>query len=182
MKRFIALLAVVFAASTANAQNIVQNGDFENGSANWTMTNFGIYGFGGSNTAGTGCVSNGCVSTQGQGAFISQSLATDVGTSYSLSFAVGEDSGPTSEMSIFWNGVLVADVVNPANNSTVTFTYDNLVATGTSTVLEVHGRQDPAGIYFDNFAVTAAVPEPSSYAMLFAGLGLMGLIARRRKN
>jgi hypothetical protein len=31
-------------------------------------------------------------------------------------------------------------------------------------------------------AVTAAVPEPESYAMLLAGLGLMGVIARRRSQ
>lgn len=30
--------------------------------------------------------------------------------------------------------------------------------------------------------VLAAVPEPSTYAMLFAGLGLMGLVARRRRT
>jgi hypothetical protein len=29
---------------------------------------------------------------------------------------------------------------------------------------------------------TAPVPEPESYAMLLAGLGLMGTIARRRKT
>lgn len=31
-------------------------------------------------------------------------------------------------------------------------------------------------------AITAPVPEPETYAMLLAGLGLMGAIARRRKN
>lgn len=42
------------------------------------------------------------------------------------------------------------------------------------------GTQGDDGIYFDRMQI-AAVPEPESYAMLMAGLGLMGLIARRRK-
>jgi hypothetical protein len=32
----------------------------------------------------------------------------------------------------------------------------------------------------DNFTVTAAVPEPETYAMLLAGLALLGFSARRR--
>ncbi len=34
----------------------------------------------------------------------------------------------------------------------------------------------------DNHAVLAAVPEPETYAMMLAGLGLMGFVSRRRKN
>lgn len=34
----------------------------------------------------------------------------------------------------------------------------------------------------DTFTITAAVPEPETYAMLLAGLGLMGFAARRRKQ
>ncbi|WP_434514405.1 PEP-CTERM sorting domain-containing protein [Dechloromonas sp. ARDL1] len=38
------------------------------------------------------------------------------------------------------------------------------------------------GVVFDNLTMTAAVPEPGQYAMLLAGLGLMGTIARRRSR
>lgn len=35
---------------------------------------------------------------------------------------------------------------------------------------------------FDNVMLTAAIPEPQTYAMLLAGLGLLGFAARRRKQ
>jgi hypothetical protein len=38
------------------------------------------------------------------------------------------------------------------------------------------------GVSLSIEAVTAPVPEPETYAMLLAGLGLMGLAVRRRKN
>lgn len=41
-------------------------------------------------------------------------------------------------------------------------------------------------MYYDNFslqsAALSAIPEPETYAMLFAGLGLLGFIARRRRG
>ena len=37
------------------------------------------------------------------------------------------------------------------------------------------------GVNF-NFSVAASVPEPETYAMLLAGLGIMGLVARRRSD
>ena len=42
---------------------------------------------------------------------------------------------------------------------------------------------NPTGlrVEFDASSVAAAVPEPETYAMLLAGLGMLGLVARRRK-
>ena len=37
-------------------------------------------------------------------------------------------------------------------------------------------------IVMDNFTYTAAVPEPEGYAMFLAGLGIMGVMARRRSG
>ena len=48
-----------------------------------------------------------------------------------------------------------------------------------------NGNQIPkfsnAGLFYRDVQYTAAVPEPETYAMLLAGLGMMGFMARRRK-
>lgn len=64
----------------------------------------------------------------------------------------------------------------------------NLVAG--SYYFEVTGIADGTGLNFGHhltngnytFAVTTAVPEPESYAMMLAGLGLLGFAARRKLN
>lgn len=52
---------------------------------------------------------------------------------------------------------------------------------GVAYTLSVSGITTGSATYAGNLNVTA-VPEPETYAMLLAGLGLVGAIARRRKS
>lgn len=71
-------------------------------------------------------------------------------------------------------------------NGSFTHTFANLVA-GNEYKLKFVGNWNgvPEGKKWDvvqNGNVTLAVPEPETYAMLLAGLGLIGTIARRRSS
>lgn len=50
---------------------------------------------------------------------------------------------------------------------------------GASSAYSVQKLESPSS---QDFILTSAVPEPSSYAMLGAGLGLLGFMARRKKQ
>ncbi len=57
-----------------------------------------------------------------------------------------------------------------------------LVSLTAPLVLSVFGTSTgPVGSYSGNFAI-AAIPEPETYAMMLAGLGLVGFMVRRRKK
>ena len=43
------------------------------------------------------------------------------------------------------------------------------------------GKGDSLGTSLDNVSLTAAVPEPQTYALMLAGLGAMVLLSRRRQ-
>jgi hypothetical protein len=56
------------------------------------------------------------------------------------------------------------------------------VATEASTALSFTSTTGgDAGIALDNITITP-VPEPETYALMLAGLGLVGFTARRRSN
>ena len=74
-------------------------------------------------------------------------------------------------------------VVNTGSVTKVEFNWTGLTSvTFESSGGTPHPGLSGAGVHFamDNLSVNA-VPEPETYAMLLAGLGVMGAVARRRK-
>jgi len=98
------------------------------------------------------------------------------------SFSVQLDN---SQYGNFNSSILFLDA-NGKTLSSVDFqSYANPGAYITSgPVSGVSGIVLTAGKLYDNVSIStvSAVPEPESYAMMLAGLGLMGAVARRRKS
>jgi choice-of-anchor C domain-containing protein len=118
---------------------------------------------------------------------LSQSFDTVVGTSYQVGFDLGGN--------FYGSPSVKTGIVSAAGNSQ-TLSFDNttstvtnmgwahqsftFIATGISTELSFASTTDGnAGIALDNITITP-VPEPETYALMLAGLGLVGFAARRR--
>jgi hypothetical protein len=90
-------------------------------------------------------------------------------------------AGPAGGTSTSTRHALVNGVVFfPPNNGAITF--DSVTSSFTVTTLDQPATLDSASISFTRFDNIAAVPEPAETAMLLAGLGIFGMLARRRKS
>lgn len=194
-------LALAAAAGQASANtNLVANGSFEantvaglsanysttsQGISDWTIGVFNVDLVGSGWTAADGVNSvdlNG--NKKGE---IHQTLTTTVGQTYLLSFELAGNfqGGPavkTMSVNIGPNGLYTFDTTGKsAGNMGWTSYSKTFVAVSTATTLSFASNTSGAyGAVLDNVSVTA-VPEPETFAMLLAGLGMMGAIARRRK-
>ena len=203
-KQFFASAALALLATTgwAAGPNLITNGGFENSSFSGSFTTFAA-----GSTALTGWTigqdSVDLIKTYWQPAggsysldlsgnadgTISQSFATVIGQKYVVSFDMAANPDDSSDplkymqVGLSQQGLYTFSSAGHTHQNmgwaTQSFTF---VATTVSSKLHFASLQDSAyGIALDNISVTA-VPEPETYAMLLAGLGLIGAVARRRRQ
>lgn len=201
-KKFLvgAALALLSSVSWAAGPNLITNGGFESSSFSGGFTTFaagssGLTGW----TIGQDSVdlintywapSSGKYSLDlsgNQDGTISQSFSTVVGQKYVVSFDMAANpddrADPVKLMQVGLSQQPVyefSSVGHTHSNMGWTTQSFSFVATSTSSTLHFASMQDSAGgVALDNISVSA-VPEPETYALFLAGLGLMGAIARRR--
>jgi hypothetical protein len=203
MKKVIAASLLAFAAAGASAADLVSNGGFEAGDAGWGSTQTvgfapisayinccGIDGSGYPAANGVAAAFFGW--GQQAGGTIFQDLATVAGQTYTVNFSYGAISGSalqtmTVEASNGQSllGSLDVSAYGTTNQAALVSPYSfTFVANSGSTHLvfrDTSLNTDNTDALVDNVSVMAAVPEPETYAMLLAGLGLIGFAARRRK-
>jgi hypothetical protein len=164
LKNALGALALLAVSATASA-NLVTNGDFSAGGANWALTgNTGFSSF-------PGYWNDGAV---GSDAYLSQTIATVAGQTYEVIFDTGINWGT---MAASLDGVTFFSTSSSGH-------YDvHVIAANNNSLLTFITRNDPSYNQLDNVVVNGvnAVPEPGSLALV--GLAIAGLgVVRRKKS
>jgi hypothetical protein len=193
-----ALVGMSSFAQVAYGADLIKNGSFEQNSqasGSWSIYS-SLIGWTGSpnielrnNVAGTAYDGVNFVELDTYAnSSMTQTLTGAAGV-YQLSFWYSARPGTdaTNDLSFTIDGsapvTLLQGVSNSGNNHnwqqyTALVNFDG---SGDITFSAV-GRSDALGGSLDKVSFTAAVPEPETYAMMMVGLGLIGGIARHRKQ
>ena len=170
----------------AQAQNLVTNPGFETGNP----TGYTVSGSGVSFNVNNPHTGNYAAEFSGVNQFghLSQVIATTTGDTYNVSFFLTNSGAPAIEFKASFAGFQGVDVVNanPFDYTQYSFT---AVATGSSSLLQFDGFQNPSAFFLDDISVTdagAPVPEASSFVslglLLLLGLGGIAVSRRRREG
>jgi hypothetical protein len=113
------------------------------------------------------------------------SAATVVGSSVSLFDAVQSASDESKGSLSFLRTISGPFIVTlKGGNEVAAYYYAGGVSAGTVFSFDIPGTSGAgfshASVFAATSAITAAVPEPQTYAMLLAGLAALGFVARRR--
>lgn len=196
------VLAAALITSMAGAQaagNLVVDGSFESqlqDAGTWnvygSLPGWGVVSGSGvelrNNVAGTAFDGHNFVELDGYvNSAISQTLSTDAGSFYTLSFEYSARAGvgaASNPIEVLWNGTSVATVTADgtglSNLDWHQFSYQVQGTGHDALVLRAVGTSDGLGGSLDAVSVTA-VPEPSTWVLMLAGFGLIGLSLGRRR-
>lgn len=195
MKKIAMVLALASFSSVAFAGTSIFFDDFNADTvtwnaipAGWTVSNGTV------DVVGPGWWGNLCAPGQGscvdldgstsQAGVLSKSLQLTAGNSYTASFDIaGNQRGGTDVVDIYFGDQSISmDIFASTPWATISLTFTPSVS-GSYDLTFHNAGGDNVGAVLDNVnvSVAAAVPEPETYAMLMAGLGILGAVVRRRK-
>ena len=193
MKKLMLALVLTGVASVAGAASVTFEG-LASGQVLTSLDGLSWSGFSALNTSSL--PTSGLKLAATSGSFVAFNKGAGVGTiSSATPFSlVGAD------LTAGWRDGLSVTVVGKLGGSTVSSTTYTLSATSPTHIAFGLGNVDSvsftsfggtphqgyngaqATFALDTLTIAAAVPEPETYAMLLAGLGLMGAVARRRNK
>jgi len=187
------LVALSFFTALNASAVIVTNGDFEtltaanpvgtyltvNNSATtitgWSVGNISVDVVNGAYNAISGN-SIDLAGTPGPGS-LSQTFTLAAG-SYQLSFDLGRNTDDAPYANVVLGSTNFGTKIGGTGATFIHYVLP-YVSAGGATTLSFTNLGTPGGGILDNVSVTA-VPEPENYAMMLAGLGLIGFVAHRR--
>lgn len=169
MKKFVTLLGLLFCFVVSSANAAIE-GDSVNGSY------FAPDAFSNISNFGNQIVGAGVEFPSGYSDFFGVDLSNS-GITITYNNSVVWNIGA-------FNGLVLTDLTKSfdaltfVSSTNPLFVAGNFVASGNTASFNWQGLSFGQGDVIN----ISAVPEPETYAMLLAGLGMMGFVARRRKN
>ncbi len=175
----LAFAAALAFGGAAQAQNMFANAGFETGNfTGWTTASGPTVT---ADQAHTGTFSAAAFSEAQVGQTFTATAVADI---TELSFWVKRAGGPFDSITFSYSDGSSSDcLLELSGNDWAFANVTSQLTPGKSlTGFSMYGTTTgPA--YFDDFNLVAgAVPEPQTYALMLAGLGVMGLVARRRRR
>lgn len=174
--------AAISCAPLAHA-DLVTNGGFESGNlTGWTVTNHPLAGLGLGHTGKYGAVMQ-TVTAQDT---ISQTIATQAGAAYEVSFWLTQAVGADNDFIFNWDGgTPELSLLNAPVQGYKQYTF-TLTASSASTSISFGGRNGPGYFVLDDIAVnpgsTSTVPAPATLPLFGLALVLAGAATRRKRT
>jgi hypothetical protein len=193
MKKALVIAALAAVSVAAHADTIFSDNFDANAyglnavPTGWTVTDGTVDIIGPSFYSYCGAGQGKCIDldgSTGDAGILSKSLSLDAGVQYTATFELAGNMRGGSETGAVSFGFGGNNITYSLLSSAAFSSYQLIFTPGSTGAYSLsfsNAGGDNIGALLDNVTVTA-VPEPETYAMMLAGLGLMGAVVRRRKS